>query len=334
MAATKAIRVSRVGPLGKAEFRALGTGAAVVTTDRRRIAAAAMEVRRELALIDAACSRFRPDSELEVANRAGGHLVTVGPLLAEAIEVALRAARVTDGDVDPTVGAAIQAVGYDRDFEQMKPAEIWSPDGQSSNGKSKRPSSIWLAPAGGWRQVSFDRRWGTLRLPAGVHLDLGATAKAFAADRAARRAQAEVGGGVLVSLGGDISTAGAAPAQGWLVRVTDWHGSAPGAPGQTVKLESGGLATSSTTVRRWSQGGRDRHHILDPGTGLPAPVVWRTVSVAAASCVDANTASTAAIIRGERSPEWLSEIGLAARLVRPDGSVKVVGGWPAEQVAA
>jgi FAD:protein FMN transferase len=339
MAAANAIKVSRVGPLGKAEFRALGTGAAVVTTDRRRIAAATMEVRRELALIDAACSRFRPDSELEVVNRAGGHLVAVGPLLAEAIEVALRTARVTDGDVDPTVGSSMQAVGYDRDFEQMKSAEISSPDGKSpdgksSNGRSTGRSSIWLAPAGGWRQVSFDRRWGTLRLPADVHLDLGATAKASAADRAARRAQAEVGGGVLVSLGGDISTAGAAPARGWVVRVTDWHGSGPGAPGQTVKLETGGLATSSTTVRRWSQAGRDRHHILDPGTGLPAPVVWRTVSVAAASCVDANTASTAAIIRGERSPEWLSGIGLAARLVRPDGSVKVVGGWPAEQVAA
>ncbi len=329
MAATKAIRVSRAGPLGKADFRALGTGAVVVTTDRGRIAAATMEVRQELARIDAACSRFRPDSELEVANRAGGHLVVVGPLLAEAIELALRAARITEGDVDPTVGAAMQAVGYDRDFDEIKSSEIKSTEIKLIGGPAIRST-----PVAGWQRVSFDRRWGTLRLPAGVHLDLGATAKAFAADRAARRAQAEVGGGVLVSLGGDIATAGEAPGQGWLVRVTDWHGSGPGAPGQTVKLESGGLATSSTTVRRWSQGGRDLHHILDPGTGLPAAVVWRTVSVAAASGVDANIASTAAIIRGERSPAWLSEIGLPARLVRPDGSVTVVGGWPAEQVAA
>jgi thiamine biosynthesis lipoprotein len=323
MAATKAIKVSRAGALGKAEFRALGTGAVVVTTDRGRIAAATMEVRQELARIDAACSRFRSDSELEVANRAGGHLVVVGPLLAEAIDVALRAARVTEGDVDPTVGAAMQAVGYDRDFEEVKSADITTPG-----------LAFGATPAPGWERVSFDRRWGTLRLPAGVHLDLGATAKAWAADRAARRAQAEVGGGVLVSLGGDVGTAGSPPGQGWLVRVTDWHGSGPGAPGQTVKLESGGLATSSTTVRRWSNGGRDLHHILDPGTGRPAEVVWRTVSVAAACCVDANIASTAAIIRGERSPAWLSEMGLPARLVRPDGSVKLVGGWPAEQVAA
>jgi thiamine biosynthesis lipoprotein len=324
MAATKAIKVSRAGRLGKAEFRALGTGAVVVTTEPGRIAAATMEVRQELGLIDAACSRFRPDSELEVANRAGGHLVVVGPVLAEAIEVALRAARITGGDVDPTVGAAMQAVGYDRDFEEIG---------------SSRPAPAGMPPVApeavaGWQEVSFDQRWGTLRLPLGVHLDLGATAKAFAADRAARRAQAEVGGGVLVSLGGDLATAGEAPGQGWLVRVTDWHGSGPSAPGQTVRLESGGLATSSTTVRRWLQAGRDRHHIIDPATGLPAAVVWRTVSVAAASCVDANIASTAAIIRGERSPAWLSDMGLPARLVRPDGSVTVLGGWPAEQVAA
>ncbi len=319
MMATKAIKVSRSGHLGKAEFRALGTGAVLLTTERGRIAAATMAVRQELAEVDAACSRFRPDSELEVANRAGGRLVVVGPLLAEAVEVALRAARITEGDVDPTVGPVMQAIGYDRDF-----AEI---------GSVGEPV-FTAVPVFGWEHVRFDRRWGTLRLPVGVQLDLGATAKALAADRAAKRACAEVGGGVLVSLGGDIATAGEAPDQGWLVKVTDWHGAGLGAPGQTVKIESGGLATSSTTVRRWSQSGRDVHHIIDPATGSPAAVVWRTVSVAAATCVDANIASTAAIIRGERSPAWLAHLGLPARLVRPDGSVTVVGGWPAEQVAA
>jgi FAD:protein FMN transferase len=319
MVTSQAIRISRSSGLGKAEFRALGTGAVVVSADRDRIAAATMEVRQELALIDAACSRFRPDSELEVANRANGHLVVVGPLLAEAIDVALRSARLTDGDVDPTIGPAIKALGYDRDF-----SEIGSGPG----------SAIQFAPVPGWEQVAFDRRWGTLRLPVGVQLDLGATAKALAADRAARRASVEVGCGVLVSLGGDIATAGEAPSAGWVVKVADWHGSGPGAPGQTVQIESGALATSSTTVRRWSRAGTTVHHIVDPRTSRPAPVVWRTVSVAAASCVDANTASTAAIIRGERSPAWLSGLGLPARLVRPDGSVTAVAGWPAEQVAA
>jgi thiamine biosynthesis lipoprotein len=76
------------------------------------------------------------------------------------------------------------------------------------------------------------------------------------------------------------------------------------------------------------------HHIVDPATGRPAQVVWRTATVAAATCVDANTASTAAIIRGERSPAWLSSLGLPARLVRPDGSTMLLNGWPQEAMAA
>jgi thiamine biosynthesis lipoprotein len=139
---------------------------------------------------------------------------------------------------------------------------------------------------------------------------------------------------VLVSLGGDIGTAGEAPPGGWKIRVTDSHSAGPSAPGQTVTIRSGGLATSSTTVRRWQRGGEGMHHIVDPRTGRPARVVWRTVTVAAATCVDANTASTAAILRGERSPAWLTALGLPARLVRPDGSTVMLNGWPAEKLAA
>ncbi len=314
-----ATRVSRSASLGRAEFKSLGTGAVVVTSDPRRIVAATLEVRQELAHIDAACSRFRPDSELSVANRSSGHPVAVGPLLAEAIDTALRAARLTEGDVDPTVGGAMQALGYDRDFAEIP---------------SQGAPVDWAAPVYGWTSVRFNRRWGTLHVPAGVQLDLGATAKALAADRAAERAYEIAGCGVLVSLGGDIATAGPPPACGWIVKVADWHGSGPDSPGQTVRIESGGLATSSTTVRRWHKGDDEMHHVLDPRTGRPAEVVWRTVSVAAATCVDANVASTAAIVRGESSPTWLSSLGLSARLIRSDGSVAVVAGWPADKVAA
>jgi thiamine biosynthesis lipoprotein len=166
-----------------------------------------------------------------------------------------------------------------------------------------------------------------------VSLDLGATAKALAADRAATRAAAVAGCGVLVSLGGDLAIAGPPPARGWEVRVTDSHASGPDADGQTVLLRGGGLATSSATVRRWQRGGQDLHHVIDPHTGRPANVVWRTVSVAASSCVDANIASTAAMIRGETAPAWLESLGLSARLVLPEGSVVRGGGWPAEEAA-
>lgn len=312
------IRVTRSAGLGRADFRALGTGVSVITTEAGRAARAALEVRSELAAIDAACSRFRSDSELEAVNRARGRQVAVGPLLAEAIDVALRASRLTDGDVDPTVGASLRALGYDRDFDDL-PA-----DGPV----------ITLQRVPGWKAVRFNRRWGTLQMPAEVRLDLGATAKALAADRAAARAAAVTGAGVLVSLGGDIATAGEAPAGGWNIRVSDWNGAVPGAPGPVVRIDSGGLATSSTTVRRWSRQGREIHHIVDPATAGPAEVVWRTVTVAAGTCVDANIASTASIVRGGRAPAWLESLGLTARLVRPDGSAVLVGGWPAERLAA
>src|SRR5260221_552229 len=136
------------------------------------------------------------------------------------------------------------------------------------------------------------------------------------------------GGGVLASRGGDIAVGGPPPADGWRVRVTDDHAAGPEAPGQTVTIGSGGLATSSTTVRAWAVGGRRMHHIINPATGEPARSCWRTVSVAAASCVDANTASTAAIIRSAAALPWLRDPGPPARPVREDGSAETPPGWP------
>jgi thiamine biosynthesis lipoprotein len=306
-----------------ASWRALGTGVQLIVTDGSQLPAARAMLEADLAAVDLACSRFRPDSELvgldrRFAGQAGGP-VTVSPLLAEAISVALRAAQITDGDVDPTVGAAMNAAGYDRDFSLV-----------AADGPAVR---LTVRAIPGWRQVEFDEQSRRLRLPGGVRLDLGATAKAWAADRAAARITAEIGCGVLISLGGDIAVGGQAPASGWLIRVQDISGppdEPPAGPSAVVAVHTGGLATSSTAARRWRRGGDVLHHILDPRTGLPAPPVWRTVSVAAASCTDANIASTAAIIRGGAAPAWLTGLGLPARLVAGDGRVQTVGGWPTE----
>jgi len=301
------------------DFRALGTGCVVLVTDPSRLPAAVDEVKAELDDIDLACSRFRDDSDLERVNAAAGAETAVSPLLVDAVLVALRAAELTDGDIDPTVGEAMQVLGYDRDFAAVP---------------KEGAAVATLVRVPGWHLVEVSRERNTVRVPAGVSLDLGATAKALAADRAATRAAAVAGCGVLVSLGGDLAVAGPAPTRGWEVRVTDSHAAGPDTDGQTVLVNSGGLATSSATVRRWQRGGEDLHHVIDPKTGRPANVVWRTVSVAAGSCVDANIASTAAIIRGERAPAWLDTLGLPARLVLPEGSVVRVGGWPPEELAA
>jgi thiamine biosynthesis lipoprotein len=305
--------------IGRSTFPALGTSAVVLTTDPSRLDVARATVEDEVAAIDVACSRFRPDSELQRVNSAGGRPSVVSALLIEAVEAARWAAEATDGDLDPTVGEVMEVLGYDRDFAAIPP---------------DAGPLVRVGRVPGWRRICIDRDRSLLQLPSGTILDLGATAKALAADRAARRAAGAARCGVLVSLGGDIATAGEAPTPGWSVRVTDAHTSGPEVEGQTISIVTGGLATSSTTVRRWLRARRPVHHIVDPRTGLPATEVWRTVSVAAAACLDANVAATAAIIRGEAALAWLSTLGLPARLVRPDGSVVRVGDWPADQGAA
>jgi thiamine biosynthesis lipoprotein ApbE len=299
-----------------ASWRALGTLVQLVVTDPRALPEARQVLESDLAEVDAACSRFRPDSEIRALK---GGRQAISPLLAEAVAVALRAARLTDGDVDPTVGAAMSAVGYDRDFEHIIP-----------NGP---PLSLTVRTVPGWREVHLDGR--SLTMPAGVQLDLGATAKAWAADRSAARIATSTGSGVLVSLGGDIAVAGPAPDGGWRIRVQDVTGAPgdrPAGPYAQIAIRDGGLATSSTAARRWQRGGDVLHHILDPRTGLPAEPVWRTVSVTAGSCADANAASTAAVIRGHRALGWLTQLGLPARLVDATGAVFTVAGWPDDPV--
>ncbi|MBO0714006.1 MAG: FAD:protein FMN transferase [Acidimicrobiales bacterium] len=304
---------------GRCSFPALGTSAVVLATDPSRVDLVRAAVEDEVAAIDDACSRFRPDSELARVNASGGRPRRVSALLIEAVEAALWAAEATSGDLDPTIGEVMEVLGYDRDFAELPP---------------DAGPIVRVGRVPGWRRVRIDRHRSSLRVPRGTVLDLGATAKALAADRAAVRAADLAGCGVLVSLGGDIATSGDAPASGWSVRVADSHAAGPSDEGQTISIVTGGLATSSTTVRRWQRGGRPVHHIVDPRSGLPAIEVWRTVSVAAASCLDANVAATVAIIRGEAAAAWLSGLGLPARLVRRDGSVLRLGGWPPDEVAA
>jgi len=304
-----------------ATLEAFGSSALVAVTDAAALGTARTVVERMVTEFDAACSRFRDDSELSAVNAAGGAPVEVGPVLLEAVTAALRAARLTDGDVDPTVGQALISLGYDRDF-----ALIGGGGGSPGGGAS----SVVLGSIPGWRTVTVDSARRTVRVAGGGRLDLGATAKALAADRAAEAASTAAGCGVLVSFGGDLAIAGAAPMDGWRIRVTDDHRSGFDAPGQWISLSSGGLATSSTSVRRWQTPSGTAHHLVDPLTGRSADSVWRTVSVCAATCLDANIASTASIIRGESAPAWLEEQQLPSRLVGTDGVARHIAGWPAE----
>ncbi len=302
-----------------ADWQAIGTSVRLLVTEPSRLGLGRRLLTDDLAALDLACSRFRPDSELAMAERAAGTAVHVSPVLADAVAVALHAAEITDGDVDPTVATAMDALGYDRDFELVT--------------KDGPPLHVSVRSRPSWRQIRLDHEARLLTVPAGVRLDLGATAKARAADLAAAGLAGRLGCGVLVSLGGDISVAGQAPDGGWRVRVQDITGhpdDPPAGPSELIAINAGGLATSGTAARRWRRGAITLHHILDPRSGLPVTPVWRTVSVAADTALQANIASTAAIIRGDAAPGWLESLGLPARLVAVGGAVRTVAGWPTE----
>ena len=291
--------------------RALGSIAELVTDAGALFEGSAM-LERELERIDLVASRFRCDSELSRLNAAAGTEVVVTPDLFEAIDVALAMAEATGGLVDPTVGAAMNGLGYDRDFADV----VHGVDGDLPPERA----------VPGWRSVSVDRGRRAVRLPAHTSLDLGATAKALSADRAATTIYDALGCGVLVSLGGDASVAGAAPAGGFSIGIADRCTSRT--PAEAIAISSGGLASSGIGVRHWRLGAHQVHHIVDPATGLSAAPCWRTVSTTAATCVQANAASTAAIVLGARAVDWLEGRGLPARLVRLDGTVVYTEGWP------
>lgn len=303
-------------------FPALGTTAFVAVTDGHALGRARGILERSVRRLDETCSRFRTDSELSRANARAGSELSVSPLLAELIAVGLRAYDMSQGRVDPTLGSELRAAGYDRTFSLVRERDTWT----IAAGSGRRVSAR--------HGVLLDTAELTLLAPTGVELDLGATAKAWCADRSAQLIHRLTGSGALVALGGDVAVAGAPPPTGWPIRISDDHAAPLDGPGPVVAITHGGLATSSTTVRRWRTDQGEAHHILDPATGVPARATWRCVTVAAATCVEANVAATASIVLGEAARTWLQDRALPARLLRENGTVESIAGWPDDQVAA
>lgn len=238
---------------------------------------------------DAVFSRFRPDSELNLVNGGRGARL-VSPLFARAVEAALWAREKTGGLVDPTLGAALEAAGYDREFAALEP--------------SSEP--LREAPRGG-RVELYGR---VLVLPRGVQLDLNGVVKAAAVDDALRLLH----GPGFVSAGGDLATRG------------DVDVALPG--GGAVRLVSGGLATSGRTKRRWLRAGAEQHHLIDPQTGRPSTTPWEEVTICGATCLAADVAAKAAFLLGDDGPDWLDERGLPGRFLA-DGRAHENASWRA-----
>jgi len=271
--------------------------------------------------VETACSRFRADSSLTKVNRRPGRWTRADPLLVAATRVAVAAADETGGLVAPCLGRSLVSLGYDRALAAVR---------------SSAPPPMTAVPhcpprPDAWRELAVTD--DAIRLPAGVALDLGATAKAWAADLVAATLVDRLRCDVVVSLGGDVRVLGPGPESTarWPVQVAEHPDDVPRGP--TVQV-SGGLATSSTVVRRWRNRSGSQHHLLDPRTGAPVVEVFRTVSAAGRTCVAANTATTAALVLGPDALRWLAAHGVAARLVDADGSILTVGSWPAENSIA
>lgn len=300
-----------------ARSSALGTYVFLATRRAADLGPAGRIARQVLDDVDRTCSRFRPDSDLSRANAEAGRWVTADPVLVAAVAAACLAAEDTGGLVHPLLGRNLVQLGYDRDFAALTPVH-----------DARVPAELWpaVAPAAeSWREIGLDPD-GAIKVPAGTALDLGATGKAWAADVVAAAFAEELGGAALVSLGGDLAIA-APDGEPWPIAIS----TRPDGPVETtIALDQGGLATSSTRVRRWARRGVDLHHLLDPRTGRPAPEVWRTVTATGRTCAAANTATTAAVVLGAEAPDWLTARGVAARLVTADGRVHTTGGWPAE----
>lgn len=318
-------------------FAAIGTTCRLVVTHPSALIPAQTMAMRHLAQLDRAASRFRPDSLVSLLGKQaqqGPVDASIDRLLTDYLQASLRVARLTEGLVDPSVGAALIQRGYDRDMEQVR---------QRNGDLLADPAPAQLP---GWQQIELDVQASRLRLPQGLVIDVGASAKAHAADTIAAQLQQYFPGGFLLDLGGDIAVSGEAPAPGWRIGITDPYalqqnsGLAQGkarfsAPTvQTVVSTGQAIATSSTQLRTWSSATAAHHHILDPRTGQSAQPVWLQVSVAAANALEANAASTAAIILGHEAPQWLQQRGIAALLAGADGRLHVSGSWPQTDLRA
>lgn len=260
-----------------------------------------------LGALDVACNRFRPDSELSRLNECGE--AHVSSTFERALRAAIDSYEATDGLCDPTVLPSLIALGYGVDFAELA--------------RTGATSASPLRPSPGAGAIYLEKE-SHVKLGSACQLDLGASAKALAADAVAD----DVGalGGVIVEIGGDVAVRGHGPTGPWSIGVSDCleiNGNEP-----RVSLAKGGLATSSTLARSWLVGGRRVHHIIDPRTGDCAEGPYATATVASTTCVRANAFATAALLWGEAAAYHLAQAGCSARLVRTDGAVEYVGGWP------
>lgn len=316
----------------------MGTTVHLSTIGGNRALLAAAE--KKLRGLEELWSRFLPDSELSRLNRADGVPCIVSQATFDLIEDAIDAWRLSDGVFDPTIGATMTAAGYDRPFATMSAEHL----GHGRHIPAPGPHDIELFPYG-----------PAVRLPPGVHLDLGGLAKGAAADLLADLLLAgaddgsriddppagdvpvgngpetpEDGGdpvyGCMVNVGGDVMTAGRPPRPaGWHVAVPE-TGSSNSDP-WVVSVSNGAVCTSSTAKRRWAGPDGAEHHLRDPATGAPIRSGIESATVLAARAAQAEVLTKMVMAAGpQRAPDILAESKATGLLVLDGGTVVAMPG--------
>lgn len=290
-------------------FRAMGCQMlAVIDGDDDAAARRLNRVPGWFAVWERHLSRFRDDSELMVINRASGTPIHISAIMQQAIGVAIAAARASDGLVTPLLLDAVVAAGYDRSWSAL-----------AADRDAPALPRVHTHTAD-WRQIRLDPATRMLTLPPGAHIDLGGSAKGWAASEAARRLGRVAA--ALVDAGGDIAVSGPmADGQPWPIEIADPRDDRRSLG--LLLLDRGGVATSGRDYRRWNLGGLAQHHIIDPRTGLPAATDVLTATVVAPTCSAAEVAAKAALILGSHAGlRWIEQRPeLAAVLVLENGRV-------------
>ncbi len=235
-------------------------------------------------------SRFRTESELNKLNSLAGWPVKVSLTLWEVFQAALNAEKDSAGLVTAAVLDAVVNAGYDRSFDLMTQASM------------PAAFSPWKM-TGSLKEVQLDQTAQTICLPIDMHLDFGGVAKGWAAHQAAQRL-AEWGP-ALVSAGGDVAISAAqSNGEPWPLAIDDpFH---PGEFLNTLMLGECGVATSGTDYRRWKQGGRWNHHIIDPRSGQPAQTDIVAATIIAPTAMQAEMAAKAVLISGsQQGMKWV-----------------------------